>query len=303
VQEDVSSRTAEYVALFRALETARPASERLFADPFARDFLTGRQRIAERVARLPLVGSLPERLIDRRWPGPRPSVVARTRMIDDALLAALDHGLDQLLLLGAGYDCRAYRLMGTGQVGVFEVDHPATQAVKRDVIRATVGHLPANVTFVGVDFNRDDLGEAARAAGFESGARTFTVWEGVVSYLEAEAVDSTMRWIREVSGRGSELVFTYVHRGILDGTSSFGGSAAWTGSVASVGEPFVFGFDPAELGAYLAERGWELTDDLSTTEALTRYGRPADGLPSFYRVARARPLPPEPAGQSGTRPP
>ena len=287
MREDRSSRTAEYVALFRALETARPAKERLFADPFAREFLTGSLRVGERIARLPLVGGSVPALIDRRWPGPRASVVARTRMIDDAMLAALDHGLDQILLLGAGYDCRAYRIEGAGDVPVFEVDHPATQAVKRGVVRETLGFIPPKVSFVGVDFNRDDLGQVTAAAGFASGRRTFTVWEGVVSYLEADAVDATLRWLRSVSGPGSELVFTYVHSGVLDGTRKFGDSAAWLDSVEAAGEPFVFGLDPDGLEPFLAERGWRLVEDVSTTEALERYGVPAAGVPAFYRVARA----------------
>ena len=97
-----------------------------------------------------------------------------------------------------------------------------------------------------------------------------------------------MRWAHDATGDGSELAFTYVHRGLIDGTVHFPRSQAWARSVADAGEPFVFGFDPAELPAYLRDRGWALVDDVSTTEALARYGSDPTGVPAFYRIARAR---------------
>ena len=94
-------------------------------------------------------------MIDRRFPGPRPSAVARTRILDDALVAALDGGIEQLVILGAGYDSRPYRLPGCARVRVFEVDHPDTQAVKCRVLGRVLGQLPAHLGFVGVGFDPD----------------------------------------------------------------------------------------------------------------------------------------------------
>jgi methyltransferase (TIGR00027 family) len=287
VQTDQASRTAEYVALFRALETARPPGERLFSDPLAVAFLQPSLRAGVALASLPGVGRLVPALIDRRWPGPRPSAVARTRVIDDALQRAVDRGLDQLVLLGAGYDSRPYRLRGVRAVRVFEVDHPATQAVKRRVVEDLFGEPPAHVSYVPVDFDRDELGAATAAAGLVSGRRTYIIWEGVLAYLTPEAVDATLRWAGGIAGPGTELAFTYVHRGLLDGTHRFPHAEPWVGSVRAAGEPFVFGLDPGTLGAFLADRGWRLLEDLSTTEALAQYGRDLRRVPSFYRIARA----------------
>lgn len=285
MQPGRESRTAEYMALFRALETARPVAQRLFADPLAAAFLGDRRlRAAVAAARLPGVGALVPALIDRRWPGPRASAVARTRLIDDALRAALARGLDQLVVLGAGYDTRAYRIGGTP---AFEVDHPDTQAVKRAVVERVLGEVPAHVRLVPVDFDRDALADAMAAAGLEPGLRTFTIWEGVIAYLEPAAVDATLRWAAAVAGAGSELVFTYVDQRLLDGSRDFPHAGPWVASVREAGEPFVFGLEPATLAAFLAERGWRLREDLATPEALTRYGRRAERVPSFYRIARA----------------
>ncbi|EOD69003.1 methyltransferase, partial [Amycolatopsis vancoresmycina DSM 44592] len=120
-----ASRTAEHVALFRALETRR--RDRLFADDLAIRFLPARYRWLVRSAALPPLGHRIARIIDRRYPGgPRTSAVARTRLIDDLLAAAEP---DQALLLGAGYDSRAHRLPGMPLT--YEVDHPLTQRAKR----------------------------------------------------------------------------------------------------------------------------------------------------------------------------
>jgi methyltransferase (TIGR00027 family) len=276
------------MALFRALETKRPASERVFSDPLARAFLSRPVRAVVAAAGLPGIGSLVPALIDRRWPGPRLSAVVRTRVLDDAVRGALAEGLDQLVLLGAGYDSRPYRLRGARNVRVFEVDLPATQAVKRRVITELLGTAPAHVRFVPVDFEREPLAQAMAAAGLAADKRTFFLWEGVVAYLSAEAVDATLRWAGGVSGSGSELAFTYVHRGLLDGSTRFAHADRWVAAVREADEPFVFGLDPRTLHDYLAERRWRLLEDRSTTEALAEYGLPLTRVPSFYRLARAR---------------
>ncbi|MFI5959655.1 class I SAM-dependent methyltransferase [Cryptosporangium sp. NPDC051539] len=285
------SRTAVHVALFRALESARPA-DRLFVDPYASRFLTPGYRAVAWAARLPPVGRRLERYIDSRWSGgPRGSAVVRTRLIDDWMTAA---GAQQALVLGAGFDSRAHRLPALRDAAVFEVDHPATQAVKRR-------RLPGRVVFVPVDFLRDDLGAALVGAGFDSGARTVVVWEGVTNYLTESAVDATLRSVVGLVPVGSQIVFTYVDRGVLGGggglaggagvggVDEFGGFAgveSWRGAVSAAGEPWTFGFVPAELPGYLADRRLRLIDDLSTRDAAALYGR-EEPTAAFYRVVRA----------------
>src|SRR5882672_5198829 len=160
MRSDSASRTAAYMALFRAIESSRPADVRLFDDPLAPAFLDRRLRIASLAARLPIAGKLVPWYIDRRWPGPRPSGVVRTRAIDDAVREALIEGCSQLVLLGAGYDTRAYRLPGAADVETFEVDHPLTQAAKRLALERALAAPSPHVHFVPVDFERDSLAKA-----------------------------------------------------------------------------------------------------------------------------------------------
>jgi O-methyltransferase involved in polyketide biosynthesis len=307
---DRPSRTAQHNALFRAIEQRLPAP--LFADPFARHFLRGRYRLA---ALLPAAALA--RAIDARWPGPRAAVCVRTRWIDDAIAAELARGLDQLVMLGAGFDARAHRMPGIDRVRVFEVDHPATQEMKRRV----VGVASPHVTYVPVDFLRDALpdalaraglkqasrspqgreaaaqrGEAERSVGprkgwkpsedHQEGARTLFLWEGVTNYLDEASVDATLRYIARA---GSALLFTYVDRAVIDGLESFQGGPESVEYVKKLGEPFTFGLVPAELPAYLAARGIELEEDQPLSEAALRY-YPEAGPPvsAYYHVVSAR---------------
>ena len=283
-----ASRTAQYVALFRALESVRPPEERLFEDPLARTCLDGRLGRVADLARVPGIGQLVPALVDRRSPGTRLAVVVRTRFIDDALREALAGGLDEVVLLGAGFDGRAHRIAGIERVRVFEVDHPETQAIKRERVRRRFGAEPAPVAYVPVDFDRQDLATELAAAGFRTNARTFFVLEGVISYLTAEAVDATFRTVAASGGRGSQIAFTYLHRGVIDGSREIPGSGQTQDRVAAAGEPWRFGFDPAEVPGYLAARGLELIEDVSPAEAAPRYVR-AEHRPAaaFYRLCRA----------------
>src|SRR5262245_32916455 len=171
MRQGQASRTAEQNALFRALESSRPQGRRLFADPLARTFLTWPLTLVARVAVVPGIRELVPWLIDSRWPGVRSSVVARTRLIDDSIVAALAEPIEQFVILGAGFDSRAYRLPGLRRTTVFEVDHPDTQATKRSALERVLSGPPSQVRFVAVDFNQRDLASAMAAAGYRESAR------------------------------------------------------------------------------------------------------------------------------------
>ncbi|MFB9447922.1 class I SAM-dependent methyltransferase [Dactylosporangium vinaceum] len=277
-----SSRSAEHVALFRALEHSR-RHDRLFADGLATRMLPPGYRAVVAASRVPAVHRWIVRYIDTHYAGgPRASAVVRTRLIDDRVEAALAAGATQLVLLGAGFDNRAHRIAAPV---AFEVDHPATQATKRR--RAPAG----GVRFVPVDLAVDALAPALQAAGFDAAAPAVVVWEGVTNYLTAEAVDTTLRALAGLLAPGSTLIFTYVDRAALDGTGAFDGVAEWHAAVQRGGEPWTFGFKPAQLRGYLSERGLHLTEDLSTRDAAAVYlrplGRTDEPTAEFYRIAVA----------------
>ena len=282
-----SSRTAALVTLYRAIESSRPAAMRLFDDPFAPLFLEWRFRTALRLSRLPVIGAaMPWSLVDGHWSGPRGTVAVRTKYIDDCLVDALRQDTEQVVILGAGFDCRAHRIPEIAQSRVFEADHPATQVTKK----RRLGTLPSHLTYVPIDFTADTLDAVLPAAGYRGDAKTFFICEGVTHYLPAHTVDVLFRYVGR-SAVGSRLVFTYIHRGMLDGSAKFAGAANTLATVRRAGEPYTFGFDPAELSRYLADRNLTLVEDVGADTYRERYlrprGRGAEPLSEYQRAALA----------------
>src|SRR6184192_1545286 len=269
-----ASRTAEQNALFRALESALPARQRLFNDPLARSFLTWPLSLVARLGVMPGLREMVPWLIDSRWPGVRSSVVARTRLIDDALATSLGGRIDQLVILGAGFDSRAYRLPCLHGATVFEVDHPDTQTAKRKVLEYILSVPPKHVRFVAIDFDRQNLESVMAAAGYRESARTFILWEGVTNYLTEAAVDTTLRWCARAAP-GSRLLFTYVHRDVLTNPRAFVGTERLFATLAKAREQLTFGIEPSELRAFLAKRGLDLERDVGAAEYRQRYFKEA----------------------------
>jgi len=283
------SRTAEHMALFRALESSRP-KDRLFEDPFAELFLRPPFRFLLLVSRAGRLRALVNHSIDVAGPGARSSAIARTRFIDDAVRSALDDGVQQIVILGAGFDCRAYRMPGMERIRVFEVDHPDTLAEKRRRLGMVLPSAPDHVRFVETDFNQHQLAAAMERSGYDAGSRTCFLWEGVTNYLTDSAIDAGFRWFA-TARPGSVVIFTYVDRKVLTEPETFYGAPGHLRRFQRIGEPWTFGFDPAELGAYLAVRGLHLVEDVGAVEYRARYwGKRRDGLRGyeFYRVAVAR---------------
>jgi len=228
--------------------------------------------------------------IDHRWPGVRSSVVARTRLIDDVMATSLGGHIAQLVILGAGFDARAYRLPRLHDVTVFEVDHPDTQAAKRKVLERILSAPPTHVRFVAIDFDQQKLDAVMAAAGYRESERTFILWEGVTNYLTEAAVDTTLRWCSRASS-GSLLLFTYIHRDVLTKPGAFVGTKNLFASLESAGERLTFGIEPSELPKILAARGLSLECDVGATEYRERYfGEAARKIRGheFYRIALAR---------------
>jgi methyltransferase (TIGR00027 family) len=305
VHEGRASKTAEQNALFRAMEATR-APDAPGADPLASRFLTAPLRQVAAAARSAVGYRLVTSVIDRRWPGVRASVVARTAFIDRLLdeivrsRCELDRPV-QAVVLGAGYDSRAYRLPCLREAVVYEVDHPATQARKQMVVDEAPG-LRRDVRHVPTDFHLGGLAAALAAAGHDPRRSTVFLWEGVTNYLTEDAVDATLRWCA-AAAPGSDLVFTYVDRSVLAEPERFHGAGRTLAASRRVGEAVTFGLPPDDVPTYLAGRGLELVSDVGAAEyRRMHYGPRADRIRGheFYRVAHARAAPV--AGRAGRSP-
>lgn len=286
-----ASRTAAYMAFVRALESMRTPEEQLCDDPYALLFIPPAMQAVVQLSTVPGLGRLVPRMVDRAWPGTRAAGIARTRLIDAALIEALSADARQVVLLGAGYDSRGYRIPGVDRARVFEVDRSATLAMKKRRLRMRFGALPDHVEYVESDFKLGDLDRAMTAAGFDFEARSFFVWEGVTSYLEPDAGDATLRWVAHAAPRGSRIAFTYLERAVLEDPERFGGTGLTNANLRRSGEPWTFGLDPAQLETYLSERGFALLEDMRSVEhyeSLTgSRDRHAGGGYEFFHVALA----------------
>lgn len=266
-----ASKTAAQMALSRAIESRMPAVDRVCFDPFAERFLGAPYRMLL-IAR-PLRASI-VRIIESRFAGHHHYVLVRTRYIDDFLDQHLTPDVRQLVILGAGYDSRAYRFGDRlRQVAVFEVDHPATSRRKLSAVEKILGSVPPHVTYVPVDFDRDALGARLEGAGYRSDLRTIFLWEGTTPYLSAEAVDETLRFVRSSSASGSIILFDYVLRSVLDGTCPARGAHNERDRMKTTSEPFVFGIDEDEVEAFLSARGFCDVHDIGGDALRTRYLR------------------------------
>ena len=183
-------------------------------------------------------------------------VVARERYIDDYLQSCIDGGLEQLVILGAGYDSRAYRFEGLKRVKVFEVDHPATQRVKVVKLKEALGELPENVVFVPVDFTKETLERRLYACGYDNRLKTLFIWQGVAHYLTPEAVDNILAFVAHHSANGSSIIFDYMYASPLSGTSTHGEVRSMRRYRRITGEGRIFGIEKGTIEAFLHQRGF-----------------------------------------------
>lgn len=250
-----SSLTAAGIALARAIESERPAEERICYDPFARRFVPAwMYRVFGFFMKIGYT--------ERRGPGVNGFLIARERYIDDVLQNFLEHGLEQLVILGAGYDSRAYRFNLAG-VKVFEVDHPATQADKLEKLQVIFGKIPEHVTYVPVDFNTQTLEARLLESGYGPQRKTLFIWQGVIMYLTQEAVDATLSFVVNHSGKDSAIVFDYIYRSALDAQkqSEIKGMRRYR---FMTGEGLTFGIPRGAAESFLKERGFRDVKDSDT---------------------------------------
>jgi methyltransferase (TIGR00027 family) len=247
MKKNQSSITAQGIAFARALESSRPAGERVCYDPLARQMLSPAFYLFCKL----FVG-----YGEKRAPGVMGYLAARTRYIDDYVQSCIADGIEQLVILGAGLDSRAYRFEPLKErVRVFEVDHPATQQGKIEKVKKVLKDLPEHVTYIPIDFNTETLGKLF-GFGYNSRLKTLFIWEGVTYYLAADAVDSTLEFVRKNSGQGSSIIFDYVYTSALTTARKQGEVARMQRYSRFTGEGLVFGIEEGRVEEFLSRRGY-----------------------------------------------
>jgi methyltransferase (TIGR00027 family) len=206
-------------------------------------------------------------------------ILARTRFIDEKLRRAVENGAKQVVILGAGFDTRAYRLGELLQsCRVIEVDTQRTQEYKKQRVHDAMVDVPANLTYASCDFAGDSLREVLRTAGYKADTKTFYIWEGVSMYLPEESVRRMLRMIATESVTGSSLVLDYANRiGIEIGAKFPQGVAAMA---TAWGEPWLFGVPGGTDGCvFFRELGFDPGEPLSSSNlpGMMQYSCGKDG--------------------------
>ena len=267
MQESRPSPTAHRVAI-------RRAEHQLLDDPLVFTDALAVSIIGAEAAAALRAGPSPDNGVARSM---RAFLSVRSRYAEDQLATAVARGVHQYVVLGAGLDTFAYRNAHAG-LRVFEVDHPATQAWKRELLEAAGIRIPAELAFAPVDFERQTLRDGLGSVGFRMQEATFFSWLGVTPYLTREAFLATLDFVASTAPLGG-VVFDYAlkrsslnlwQRLALDALSR---------RVAAAGEPFQLFFEPRELGDEMERRGFDQLEDLGMKDINARYfGGRADNL-------------------------
>jgi len=227
--------------------------QRLIHDELAVNFLPAGLRLLVRACRWPPVRDLLIRMTEKKTPGIWAGMACRKRYIDDKVAEAVKAGVDAVVILGAGLDTRAYRLVAPSGVDTYEVDLSVNVTYKRARLETLYGRVPPHVTLVSADLEVDDLGSALAACGLRNETSVMFVWEGVTQYLTEAGARKVFASL-STAGAGSRLVFTFVLRNFIDGTRLYGAERLYRQFV--LGQVWHYGIAPQDVDNLLREYGW-----------------------------------------------
>jgi methyltransferase (TIGR00027 family) len=267
MREGSRSRTSDWVAALRALYSEGPPELAIMDDPAAVALIPpGLSRLVRTGVRLPLGARTLHRALGAATLGLTYGIPLRTAAIDAAVRQSVGEGIEQLVVLGAGLDARAWRMPELERVAVFELDHPATQAYKRERIGA-LSPLACSVHHVAIDFERDSIGSSLTAAGFAPERPSLWIWEGVTMYLTPDAIAATLDAITGLGAPGTRLAMTYIppdYAGpVIRGIGQLGSRL--------IGETLRALLAPDEVSSALGRRGFLLESDESAPEWAARF--------------------------------
>lgn len=266
-----ASRTAMYAAAHRYVANREADARFRGPDNLAGLFLPPRVKYFLRFDFI-------HRRIRRKIPGVYEYVCARTMFFDGLFKEALADGIGQIVLLGAGYDTRALRFADAiNGTRIIELDAPAIQAHKKEILQKQGIQLPPQLSFAPIDFTSQELGQALAKADYDASQKTLFIWEGVIYYLTEEAVKKTLAFIRHNSGPGSYVAFDYFYKSAIEGNSDLYGAKQAVASANRVGEPFLFGIACNGFQEFAEANGFQVWCHFTPEEMEEAYLRAEDG--------------------------
>lgn len=256
-------------AALRAAESYYPDDERLFNDEAAFHLMPPLWKLFLKLMKFAPLREMIFSKRDKETPGVIGNLLYRTKYIDDILRDNLEE-MEQLLILGAGFDTRALRIEGIERLKVFEVDHPQTIFKKKKGLKNIYQKLPEHLSLVEIDFENKDLKEVLAENNFDKSKKTLVIWEGVTQYLEKEAVDKILDYFTELKS-GSRVLFTYIKKEVLADSERSQADQKIIDFVKEMGSPWKTGFKSTEIEEILKSRGLELIEDVGRAEYQKMY--------------------------------
>lgn len=275
------SRTALVTAYIRAYHASYD-SHPIFNDFLAHRLLTeqdyrslGPSLVDRAQAGEPVfVGSGPGQVTALKWwiKVVAGAILARAHYAEDCLEQVVRNGYRQYVILGAGMDTFAFRRPDLlKQFRVYEIDHPMTQALKRERLAEAGLKLPQELHFIPVDLTRENLAVALARSSYDPKALTIFSWLGVTFYLNREDIFTTFNTMRDLAPVGSAIVFDYLDSGFFSPENPHKSVHLVLDKVRQIGEPMHTGFKSSELAVQLASRGFLLRQDLDPADIERRY--------------------------------
>ena len=267
-----AAQTGPVPTMIVALEQDFPEKDRIIHDDLAHRILPLGMRVRTWLGlRLMSRNSLVKRA-DKMMPGLWNDFLCRKRYIDAKVTEAANGEVEAVVNLGAGFDTRAYRLPGLVKVPVWEVDQPDNIDAKRSRLRRVLRELPAHVTLVPIDFDRQELGAVLASHGHPANAKTFFIWEGVTQYLTEAGVRTTLDFFANAAAC-SRLAFTYIRKDFIDGKTLYGQKYAYKRFIQK-DKSWLFGMDPSDVADFVGAYGWAVLEHIGYEELAERYVKP-----------------------------
>lgn len=245
----VPSRMAEGIAMQRFAETSKNKEERVCCDPYAIHFI--RPEIIEFGKNNPEEAKKLVDQMEQLLPGLSSSIIARVRYFDDYLKTSLNNGVEQVVILGAGYDTRAYRIEELkDKIEIYEVDHPNTQKFKKKIIKKVFGNNNF-VKYAPIDFETQKIEDELPKYGYKSDLKTLFIMEGLSMYIPKSAVENTLLFIKANSKKGSSIIFDFYPESLVNGTNTEKIAINIREYLIKQGEPLKFGIEKENMKKFL----------------------------------------------------
>jgi methyltransferase (TIGR00027 family) len=251
--ESKTSRTAEFTCLIRVQSYLEKRSQYKSDDYLSLVIVNSFIKL---LFRIPLVRSY---FLTKIYPaGMYEYVISRTKYIDSEFKKALQEGVEQVLIFGAGFDSRGIRFQDISKnAGIFELDVPVTQTAKIERYKEKGIKIPENLVFIPIDFDKHSIIERLMEGGFKKGRKSLFVMEGLTMYLQPESIDKTFKIIQEFAGAGSKVVFDHIYASVLRRENLYEGEKELSRSVSKENESFCFGIEKGSINEFLSGYGFE----------------------------------------------